>query len=180
MTEVIDRATAIEWFEGYLHNDPDEHISPNMVIDDIKDMPAVDAAPVVRCQNCKHKNTWYPVDELGVKVFVCGASGMYLVDDKDFCSYGVRIENMCFGDAINAMKAGKKVTRDSWNGKGQYVFLAADIEFHTDADISEFYGSADGVRVLPMFVLRTAQGNLQPGWLATQSDMMANDWCIVE
>lgn len=87
---------------------------------------------------------------------------------------------MTFGDAIHAMKMGERVSRNSWNGKGQYVFLADSVEFHTDADISEFYGSADGVTVLPMYVIRTAQGNLQPGWLASQSDMMANDWFIVK
>lgn len=85
-----------------------------------------------------------------------------------------------FSEALYALKDGGRVARQSWNGKGQYVFLADDIDFHTDADISEFYGSADGVCVLPMFVLRTAQGNLQPGWLATQSDMLAEDWYIVD
>ena len=84
-----------------------------------------------------------------------------------------------FGKALEAMKEGKRVTRTNWNGKGQYVFIADGVEFHTDADISEFSGSADGVFVAPMFVLRTAQGNLQPGWLATQSDLLAEDWYAV-
>jgi hypothetical protein len=87
---------------------------------------------------------------------------------------------MTFGDAIYAMKMGERVRRHGWNGKGQYVFLADEVEFHTNADISEFYGSADGVRVLPMYVIRTAQGDLQPGWLASQRDMMENDWEIVK
>ena len=89
-------------------------------------------------------------------------------------------EGMSFGLAIEAAKRGERIARKGWNGKGMYVFLADDVEFNTDADISEFYGSADGVYVAPMLVLRTAQGNLQPGWLATQSDMLAEDWHIVE
>lgn len=89
-------------------------------------------------------------------------------------------EDMTFGDALEAMKQGKRVARKGWNGKNMYVFLATDVEFNTMADISEFYGSADGVEVLPMCVLRTAQGNMQPGWLASQADMLAEDWYIVE
>ena len=83
-----------------------------------------------------------------------------------------------FGLALEAVKNGKRVAREGWNGKGQYVFLADDVEFHTDADISEFNGGE--VSVGHMLVLRTAQGNLQPGWLASQSDMLAEDWYIVE
>lgn len=84
-----------------------------------------------------------------------------------------------FGKALEAMKEGKRVTRTNWNGKGQYVFIADNVEFHTDADISEFSGPDVAVFVAPMFVLRTAQGNLQPGWLATQSDLLAEDWYAV-
>jgi hypothetical protein len=87
---------------------------------------------------------------------------------------------LSFGTALQAAKEGKRISRKGWNGKGQYVFIADDVEFHTEADISEFHGSADGVYVAPMLVLRTAQGNLQPGWLASQSDMLAEDWYIVD
>lgn len=89
-------------------------------------------------------------------------------------------ENMTFGDALVALKQGQRVARKGWNGKNMYVFLADDVEFSTDADISEFYGSADGVYVATMLVIRTARGNLQPGWLASQADMLAEDWYIVE
>ena len=89
-------------------------------------------------------------------------------------------DSMNLGDALVALKQGQRVARKGWNGKDMYVFLADDAEFNTVADISEFYGSSDGVYVAPMLVLRTAQGNLQPGWLASQADMLAEDWYIVE
>lgn len=89
-------------------------------------------------------------------------------------------DDLTFGYALDAAKAGKKISRRGWNGKGQYVFVADEVEFHTNADISEFHGNADGVYVSPMLVLRTAQGGMQPGWLATQSDMLSEDWYIVE
>ena len=85
-----------------------------------------------------------------------------------------------FGLAIEAAKKGSRIARRNWNGKGMYVFLADGVEFHTEADISEFEGRADGVTVLPVLVLRTAQGDLCPGWLASQTDMLADDWEIVD
>ena len=87
---------------------------------------------------------------------------------------------MDFGSAISHVKNGGRVARSGWNGKDMYVFLATDVEFHTDADISEFCGSADGVYVTDVLVLRTAKGNLQPGWLASQSDILAEDWYNVD
>lgn len=90
------------------------------------------------------------------------------------------VATFSFGEAIKYLKRGFKVARLGWNGKNQYVFLADDVEFSTEADISEFCGSADGVYVASMLVLRTAQGNLQPGWLASQSDMLAEDWIFVD
>ena len=89
-------------------------------------------------------------------------------------------DGMNFGLAIESAKKGERIARAGWNGKGMYVFIADNVEFHTNADISEFQGAADGVYVTDMLVLRTAQGNLQPGWLATQSDILSDDWYIVE
>ena len=85
---------------------------------------------------------------------------------------------MTFGDALDALKRGERVSRKGWNGKGQYVFLAYEPDFVTDADISAF--DQQEVLVGDMLVLKTAQDTFQPGWLASQSDMLAEDWYIVE
>ena len=87
-------------------------------------------------------------------------------------------EDMTFGDALEALKQGERVSRKGWNGKNMYVFLAHEPDFVTDADISAF-DNLD-VEVSDMLVLKTAQDIFQPGWLATQSDMLAEDWYIVE
>ena len=91
-----------------------------------------------------------------------------------------------FGEAIRQLKNGKKVARNGWNGKGMYVFLATGVNFHTEADLSEFnpvrteeFNELNAVEVSDMLVLRTAQGTLQPGWLASQADMLAEDWVIL-
>lgn len=85
---------------------------------------------------------------------------------------------MSFGLAIEAAKKGKRIARAGWNGKDMYVFLSDGVEFSTMADMSEF--ANEDVYVSDLLVLRTAQKTLQPGWLATQSDILADDWYIVE
>lgn len=88
-------------------------------------------------------------------------------------------ENISFSYALDALKRGGRIARKGWNGKGMYVFLADNVEFSTEADISEFENSEDGVYTSEMMVLRTAQGTFQPGWLATQSDILADDWYVL-
>lgn len=84
---------------------------------------------------------------------------------------------MTFGDAIQAAKMGKRIARKGWNGKGMYVFLVHGMDFHTDADLSEL--DDQDVEVLDCLVVRTATGAFCPGWLASQTDMLADDWYIV-
>ena len=55
--------------------------------------PTVDAVEVVRCKDCMYKDIWYEIDELGARVNICGCSGLYIVEDNDFCSYGERKTN---------------------------------------------------------------------------------------
>lgn len=86
-------------------------------------------------------------------------------------------KNMTFGDAIEALKDGDRVARKGWNGKDMYVFLAHEADFVTDADISAF--DQLEVEVHDMLVMKTAQDTFQPGWLASQADMLAEDWYIV-
>lgn len=86
---------------------------------------------------------------------------------------------MNFGLALEACKMGGKIARAGWSGKGQYVFLAHDPDFNTDADVPEFDGLQD--TVLPdVLVFRGANSGFQVGWLASQADMLADDWFIAE
>lgn len=84
-----------------------------------------------------------------------------------------------FGDAMNYLKAGKKVARKGWNGKNMFLFLADDIEFHTDADLS-CVSNLEGDLTLPAIVMKTADDRFCVGWLASQTDMLSDDWFIVE
>ena len=109
--------------------------------------------------------------------------------DISITDYGIHFpeeEVMDFGVALMNLKEGRRAAQKGWNGKGMYVFLATDVSFHTEADLSEFNPEhseecsyLNSVEVGDMLVLRTAQGALQPGWLASQSDMLAEDWVIL-
>lgn len=89
-----------------------------------------------------------------------------------------------FGEAIEALKQGKKVARKGWNGKGMYLWLkpAATIkaEWCKDPilkDIAEANGGE--VEALGTICMKTADGKILAGWLASQTDMLLEDWVIV-
>lgn len=85
---------------------------------------------------------------------------------------------MDFGMALEAMKMGKKVARKGWNGKDMFLFLAEDIEFHTYADLS-CVKHLEGELTQPAIVMKTAGDKFCVGWLASQTDMLAEDWLVV-
>jgi len=68
---------------------------------------------------------------------------------------------MNFGYALEAMKSGQRAQRAGWNGKGMYLYVY----------------TFDGFD--PCIVMHTAQGTEQPGWLASQADLLAEDWTIL-
>lgn len=89
------------------------------------------------------------------------------------------IDGMNFGLAIEAAKKGCKIARRGWNGKGMFLFLGTDIELHTEADLS-CVSNLEGDLTLPAIVMKTADDHFCVGWLASQTDMLADDWEIVK
>lgn len=75
---------------------------------------------------------------------------------------------MTFGEAIEALKAGEQVARIGWNGKGMWLCL-----------IPAGNAMWKGLPMQDCIGMRTAAGDMQPGWLASQADMLSEDWCIV-
>lgn len=82
---------------------------------------------------------------------------------------------MTFGDTIIAMKASKCVQREGWNGKNMHIYLEDMMSFPIRDGI--YKGSVR--KYEPVICMFTAQGTHQPGWLASQADILANDWQIV-
>ena len=96
---------------------------------------------------------------------------------------------MNFGQAIEQMKIGQKLTREGWNGKNMFVVLmpALKLPAHSSQEpgakvndrTAKYIGEDTPLDSQPYFAMFTAQGKWQPGWIATQSDMLAEDWLIV-
>lgn len=84
---------------------------------------------------------------------------------------------MPFGLAIEAAKKGKKIARAGWNGKSQYVELAYCISYKNNAaEIVNVNHCNIGNKALAF----VGTSGVQMGWLASQADMLADDWYIVE
>jgi hypothetical protein len=86
-------------------------------------------------------------------------------------------ENFDFGTAIQLLKEGKKVQRSGWNGKNQYIELATNISYKNNNDeIINAEHDAIGNRAIAF----VGTSGVQLGWLASQADMLSEDWKIVE
>lgn len=85
-----------------------------------------------------------------------------------------------FGDALNALKAGKKVARAGWNGKGMFLFLVPGSTFLVNRPpLLGIYPEGTEINYCPHIDMKTADGKVVP-WLASQTDVLADDWLIVE
>lgn len=90
-------------------------------------------------------------------------------------------DGLTFGLAIEALKLGKKVARSGWNGKGMWlVYVAGDVyEVARDVLISIDAPDRTNSNFLPWIGMKTADNKFVP-WLASQTDVLAEDWVIVE
>ena len=108
---------------------------------------------------------------------------------------------LSFGEALELAKQGKMVQREGWNGKGMFIFMRPADELHVDMvidkvkslpdSVKEYFKqdvmSNSGERIYPAdeddkvkftayLCLKAADGTIVNGWLASQTDMLANDW----
>lgn len=110
------------------------------------------------------------------------------------------MKNLNFGDAIKALKEGKKVARKGWNGKGMFLFLHERMEVKKDdkilaspvntvegkkqcvyiETINELKEKNGSVKFVPVICMKAANDEVVVGWLASQTDMLSEDWMIVE
>ncbi len=88
------------------------------------------------------------------------------------------MSDLNFGDAIQAMKSGKRVQRAGWNGKGMWLSLAG-VKSHWRASIEGVDQMPENWQgYAPFIAMYTADGLLVP-WLASQTDMLAEDWSLL-
>lgn len=110
------------------------------------------------------------------------------------------VKSLTFGQALELLKKGVCVARKGWNGKGMYIYLnkgAFDhslLGFDAGEKIPENHGShIDGIGLglfeagdkdiitrLPNINMASASKSIVTGWLASQTDMLAEDWEVKE
>lgn len=97
-----------------------------------------------------------------------------------FEAAGRPIDGMTFGQAIEAMKQGKKVARRGWNGKDQFAYYVPADRYVAMTQAAKSIADGDGrVSYRAYLALRTAQGDAAT-WVPSVSDCLAEDWEIVE
>jgi len=98
------------------------------------------------------------------------------------------MENLNFGQAIEALKQGKRVARKGWNGKGMFLWLKPSTtvksELCHDPLLKELCDK-NGGEILALGTIcmythdSTGRQAILTGWLASQSDMLLEDWVIL-
>lgn len=91
----------------------------------------------------------------------------------------MKTSGMTFGHALDALKAGQKVAREGWNGKGMFLFLVPGSQFQVNrAPLLGIYPEGTTINYHAHIDMKTAQDTVVP-WLASQTDVLAEDWTIV-
>lgn len=89
-----------------------------------------------------------------------------------------------FSDALRQLKGGQRIARAGWNGKGMWLTLSPGGEVAA-SDLWAPANKAFAVRnggsavVLPYITMKTADNCIVP-WLASQTDVLAEDWMVIE
>jgi len=83
-----------------------------------------------------------------------------------------------FGQALNAMKMGKKIAREGWNGQGMFVYYVPAASYPSSTEIAkQTFGDMTPYRAY--MALKTAQGDVAT-WHPSGSDALAEDWKVIE
>lgn len=85
---------------------------------------------------------------------------------------------MDFGKAIESLKHGEKVARAGWNGKGMFLYYVPENKYPYTTEVGRAIADEQGLVNYGAYIaMKTAQGNVVP-WLASQTDVLAEDWVI--
>lgn len=85
-----------------------------------------------------------------------------------------------FGHALEALKQGLAVAREGWNGKGMFIYLVGANNYPAQTGVAKAYFGAEALVPYGAYIaMKTAQHNVVP-WLASQTDVLADDWQLVE
>lgn len=91
------------------------------------------------------------------------------------------VKSLSFSSALSALKSGHRICRTGWNGKNMWVALGkgskiAAEQFWNEHSRRHAENNDGFATVDDYFIMKTAQGTIQMGWVPSQADMLANDW----
>lgn len=170
LTEDMNAASNLEGWDGFIS------WVPKAMFDD--QFCEIDAAQV--CTAPQDPNHELTQDEVATL-----ASGGSLCDCADFTQYGGDCpieagDQFDFGSAIYLLKIGKKVMRDGWNGKAMFLYYVPAASYPMQRNSLETMAGVFEGDMVPYgayIAMKTAQNNVVP-WLASQTDVLATDWCL--
>ena len=176
----------MENIEKKLDNFADLLGIPKDVQDDIKRMAIIQAriTACLRTNKAISKKDTEEYNRMCYKHFPCFQDGAEFEKEeteieKNRCPKAVAPADnftLDFGAAIRSVKQGYRCARKGWNGKGQYIQLACNISYMTEGGkLANARHSAIGNKAIAF----VGTSGTQIGWLASQADMLAEDWYIV-
>ena len=123
-------------------------------------------------------------------------SDEWIIADEVNCPQLGGEATFSFGEAIKYLKRGSKVARKGWNGKGMFIFMRPEDSLPTNMIVNQVkslpesfkrwvannhgYSETDRIKFTAYLCMKAADGTVVNGWLASQTDMLANDWMIVK
>lgn len=101
---------------------------------------------------------------------------------------------MTFSEALEQLKQGKKLKRKNWNGKDQFIFLIHGKDIQTaysawmrdywtedySGDILSLFVDNRDIKLTDLLAIKTTSNQIQLGWLASQTDMLSDDWEVAK
>ncbi len=150
---------------------------------------------------------WKNGDPHGEVEFVPDPNGRWVLEDSlTENNKHNKMNNLTFGQALDAVKQGKLIARQGWNGKGMFVFQRPEDELSVDFIVNKVKSlpqslkdklagdfswtqqeALDGngpdkkmVKFTAYLCMKAADGTIVNGWLASQTDMLAEDWVVLE
>lgn len=87
--------------------------------------------------------------------------------------------NMNFGQALEAMKNGKCIARNGWNGKGMFVYLVTGGDYPVQMDCVKHLANEKGtLKYNPYMAIKNVNGTIST-WVPSVNDCLAEDWYII-
>ncbi len=162
----------------------------------------INARPMTRLEYNEYRGWPLPQDESGedwgyLVEYMDGGKPNH-ADHKGYISWSPKEQfdkayaelngeaKMSFGNAITLLKAGQKVARGGWNGKGMWLILVPGTKgavTKAGTPYGDALGEGAGLEILPHIDMYTVNSEgrraMLPGWVASQTDMLSNDWVVV-